>query len=346
MIMTTDNVMWQRIVSYLLLFFLITGCGGALAETLPEASSIPSTVASITPTATPRGLHQEGLLRITSPLESTQVLGGENLRIALYLVDHDNLPVEGAAVQAELWTPSGELFASLPCIDKGAGRYLTEYVSLPLRGAGGTWLVVGKATWKDGKQVETERTIQAGHSISEMYQNRYGFWIEHPHIFGLGTGFYNLAGSGGLHFEDWLYEDGSGYVILDNYRYNAIGITFATLEIHWQHAEFPINGTTVIAHAQDLAGSGLHHQEPGTLLTKLAAQTVTFQGRSAWQVVGLGQEYYVSKAAAEYPVEFMIFQCPGSDWLWSLVMATDREAYMNHLRAVQQTFECPPVNPN
>jgi hypothetical protein len=323
----TTKALRQRAMGFSLLALLLTGCGRAPAETLPEVSS-----------------HRECLLNLISPLESTQVSGGQDLRITLYLVDQNGLPVEGATVQAELWTPSGKRFASLPCTDRGEGRYLSEYASLSLRGASGTWHVIGKATWDDGQQAEVEGTLQVKPSISEMYQDRYGFWIEHPRIFGLGTGFYNLSESGGLHFEDWLNEDGSGYVILDNYRYNTIGVTFAALEVHWRHVAFPADGAVAIAYAQSLAGSGLHHQDPDTPLTDLAAKTVTFQGRPAWQVLGRGSEYYVSKAANEYPVEWLMFHCPGSDWLWSLVVSTDHEDYMNHLRAVQETFECPPVN--
>ena len=346
MTVIATNAVYQSVIGISLLVLLLTGCVSVPTRTIPAASSTPSQTASISPTDTPNPPHRIGTLSIISPLESKQVPGGGDLRIALYLVDQDDLPVEGAAVQAELWTPGGELFVSLPCIDTLKGRYLSEYVSLPLRGTGGTWHLVGKATWKDGQQAEVEGTFQASTSISEMYQNRHGFWIEPPHIFGLGTGFYNLSETGGLHFEDWLHEDGSGYVILDNYRYVALGVTFAALEVHWRDVEYPTDGEKAIAYAQSLAGAGLHHQDPDTPLTMLTARPVTFQGRSAWQVHGRGSEYYVSKAAAEYPVEWLMFHCPGSDWLWSLVLSTDHEAYMNHLRAVQKTFVCPPINPD
>ena len=348
------NSKWQRIVSYALPVFLWAGCGGGTPEATPEELFIPLTTETKAPTSwvtlapavTPRASRQGGLLRIISPLESTQMSGGESLRIALYLVDPDDQQVEGATVHAELWHPSGELFANLPCGDKGEGRYLSEYLSLPLQETSGTWQVISTATWKEGQQATAESTFQVMPSISEMYKNRYGFWIEHPHIFGLGTGFYNLHETGGLHFEDWLNEDGSGFVILDNYRYIAIGVTFATLEVHWQSVDFPTDGAAAIAFAESLARPGLHHQDPDTPLTKLSAETVTFQGRSAWQVMGLGSEYYVSKAAAEYSVEWLIFQCPGSDWLWSLVIATDNVGYLNQLREVQKSFDCPPVKIN
>lgn len=277
---------------------------------------------------------------------NSEVRGGTNLSFEFSLVDHDGLPVEGAEVQVALKHPSGETFTDLPCIDKGNGRYRSEDVSLPSRGARGTWLVIGEASWEENQQAKTEHWFLVNPSVSEMYQNRHDFWIEHPSIFGVGTGFYNLHGSGGLHFEDWLEEDGSGYVILDNYRYDALGVTFATIEVHWQQNDFPVDGEAAIAHADKLASTGLHHQDPETPLSKITAKKVAFQERPAWQVLGRGSEYYVAKAAAEYPIEWLIFQCPGRDWLWSLVIAADNVGYMNHLRAVEETFECPPASPN
>lgn len=324
----------------------LTGCSSAPTRTITVASSTPSRTAASTPTATPDASQPEGLLSIISPLQSTEVSGGGELRIALYLVDHEGLPVEGAVVQAELWTPAGELYTSIPCNDNNNGHYLAEYVRLPMRSAGGPWNIVGKATWEDGQQAELEGTFQVNPSISEMYQNRYGFWIEQPHIFGLGTGFYNLSQSGGLHFEDQLNEDGSGFVQLDNYRYEAIGVTFAALEIHWRNAEYPIDGASALAYAQNLSGAGLPHRDPDTPVTKLTAKPVSFQDHPAWQVHGWGSEHYISKAAAEYPVEWLMFTCPGSDWLWTLVISTDREPYMSRLRSVQETFECPPASPD
>ena len=322
------------------------GYAGRIYNSVDDRNEGTHILATLTPVATPRTSHQEDLLSIITPVESAQMSGGESFRIALNLIDLDDLQVTGATVQAELWHPSGELFANLSCVDKGEGRYLSEYVNLPLLESSGAWQVISTATWEEDQQATAERTFQVKPSISEMYKNRYGFWIEHPHIFGLGSGFYNLHETGGLHFEDWLNEDGSGFVILDNYRYIAIGVTFATLEVHWQSVDFPTDGAAAIAFAESLARPGLHHQDPDTPLTKLSAETVTFQGRSAWQVMGLGSEYYVSKAAAEYSVEWLIFQCPGSDWLWSLVIATDNVDYLNHLRDVQKSFDCPPVKPN
>jgi hypothetical protein len=334
--MMVMNTWVQRAMALSLLILWLPSCGRQAAETVPlsAGSTAPSTASD--------AARRTPVLSIISPLGTTELSGGQDLRIALLLVDQTNQPREGAVVHTELWAPSGELWASLSCTDTGEGHYLSEYVSLPVRGAGGTWRVTGKASWNGGQQAAVDSTFQAKPSISETYRDRYGFWIEHPRVFGFGTGFYNLAQSGGLHFEDWVNEDGSGYVILDNYRYDALGVTFTTLEVHWRGAQSPADGDEAVVFAQSLAATGLHHQEPDTPLAELTATRTTFQGRPAWQVVGEGQEYYVAEAAAGYPVECLIFQCPGSDWLWSLVLSTDHEPYMDHLRAVRETFECPP----
>ena len=144
---------------------------------------------------------------------------------------------------------------------------------------------------------------------------------------------------------DWAkwVQDGSGSVTLDNYKYDTIGVTFATLEIHWRDVEYPLDETGAIAFAHSLAEAGLHHQDPDTPLMDLTAKTVSFQDRPAWLVLGQGTEFYVAKSAAAYPIEWLIFHCPGSDWLWSLVISADHEVHMNHLRSVQRGFECPPV---
>jgi hypothetical protein len=351
MIAINSGLIWG--IALTLLFLPLYSCGRTQGETSFILTSAPTIAALATPTiriipdptASPSSSPQSGSLTLISPQENIEILGGGDLRIVLHLTDHDLAPIEGAFVQAELWSPSGELFTNTPCLDHGGGRYLSEYIRLPLRGTGGTWHVVGNATWGVNEKSHVKGKFQADPSINEIYQNRHGFWIEHRNIFGLGTGFYNLSESGGLHFEDWLEEDGSGYVILDNYRYNAVGVTFATIEVHWRDLDFPTNGETAFGYAQSLSEAGLHHQDPETPLSVLTAVTATFQGRQAWHIIGQGTEYYVSKAAAKYPIEWLHFQCPGTNWLWTIVLSTDHEAYLNHLRTVASTFECPTVNP-
>lgn len=341
---TTVITHWQTLGGFAVLVLLLIGCTSEPTKTVTSPPIVPSQTASIAPTHTPTQTVRDGVLSITSPMEGTQISGGGGLRIAFTLAGHDDQPVEGALVQATLWTPGGEYYAILPCADQGLGRYLTENIRFPLRDSAGSWHAVGKAIWNDSKQAEVEGTFDVNPSVSEMYQTKYGFWIDQPQIYGLGTGFYNLSQSGGLHFEDQLNEDGSGYVLLDNYRYGAIGVTFAALEVHWQGSEFPTDAVSTAAYAQTLVGSGLPHQDPDAPIMELKAELVSFQDRPAWQVSGSTREYYVSKAATEYPVEWLMFNCPGSDWLWTLVISTDQASYMSRLRTLLATFECPTNN--
>lgn len=314
---------FQRVslVAYALLALVLAACSGAVSEQ-------------------PRVVR----LSIISPQDNTHLSGGGDLRIALSLVDQDDRPVDGAEVRIELRDPGGELHGSLPCEDRGSGSYVAETVTLPLRGSRGAWRIKAHATTPDGLSTEVEVTFDANPSVCETYQDQYGFWVEYPRIFALGTGFSNLHSAGGLHFEDWLNADGSGLVILDNYRYGTVGVTFATLEVHWLDQTYPVDEEHAISVAAESSEAGLHHQEPEAPLMAMSAQASEFQGRPAWLITGEGTEYYVSGAGAAYPIEWLIFGCPGSDWLWSLVIAADESEYQDHLRAVRSTFECPGTN--
>jgi len=305
---------------------------------LPTATPAPPTATPLTPTQTP--VKQVGSLSVISPQETTELYGGQALRASVYLVDHDGQPVEGALVQAELSSPSGDVFATLPYADQGQGRYLADSVQLPLRGSGGAWRIVTSAAWGEGNQAQAERTFTGITSPAELYQNLYGFWVDPPRLLNYNFTMYNLHGAGGFHFEDWHYEDGGGYVILDNYRYNTSGgVTFTTLDVHWRRGDFPTDETAAITHVQSLAAS--HHQEPDTPITDLAAESITFQDRPTWRVTGQWQESYVAVSAPGCPAEWLIFRCPGSDWLWALGISADQATHIDYLRTVRRTFECP-----
>jgi hypothetical protein len=343
----------MRITGYVLLFVLIGGCSKSspiieYSVTPPQselASPSPAVTAhSLTavPSLEPTALPPKGRLTILSPLETIVLYGGGELRVALSLQEPDGRPLEAAIVQVELWSPGGVRFMNLPMEDNGQGRYLGKTISLPLSGAGGDWRVVAQASWGDGGHAYAEGVFTVRPSISETYQELYGFWIEPPSIHGLGTGFYNLQGGGGLHFEDWLEEDGGGYVILDNYRYQATGVTYLTLEVHWQPIDYPGDEATVIAHALDLGEKGLHHRDLESNITDFVAIRTTFQGFPAWKVVGQYRESYTANSAVLRPAEWIIFQCPGSDWTWSLLITSDKSNYMNYLRSQRNTFICPP----
>jgi hypothetical protein len=107
--------------------------------------------------------RQDGSLTVVYPTEAVDLVGGQSLRVTAYLVDRDGQPVEGATAQAELRSPNGAVFATLTCINQGRGRYLADYIHLPLRGAGGTWRVTVRATWNGGQaQAQATQTFTGG----------------------------------------------------------------------------------------------------------------------------------------------------------------------------------------
>jgi hypothetical protein len=273
----------------------------------------------------------DGQLTLIFPLENTELAGGQSLRVTASLADHDDQPVEGATIQTELRAPSGDVFATRPCTYEGEGRYLADYVRLPTRGTEGTWRVVARATWGDGKQAQAERTFKGLPSLSEKYQSLYGFWIEIP----------EPDCRNKVHeFRDHLYEDGSGFVILE---YNCIGggHVLMELDVHWQRAEFPTDEAAAIAYTQRLSPPMYH--DPNLPNTNLAAERVTFQGRPAWRVTGQWKcTRELAGVLGDGPIEWVTFRCPGSTWLWTIVTSTNEPAaYVGYLQTIRETFECP-----
>lgn len=302
-------------------------------------SSIESTL--ITPTSLPAVTESVRFLQIVSPSEDANFSGGADLHVNFLTTDDQGQYADGVVVTVELLSPDGAVYFSESCSHKGQGLHGCPPMTLPIRGAEGIWRLRAEASWNSGQTALTETTFHVNPSVSELYLDRYGFWIEYPQVFGLGTGFYNLSETGGLHFEDWVNEDDSGFVILNNYLYHSIGITFATIEVHWQDADYPEDENAAITFVEELSSQGLHHQDPDIPVVVLSAEVVEFQALRAWEVQGEGSEYYVAKPAAAYPIEWMIFNCPDSEWLWTVVLFTDDEAYLDHLRTIRDTFQCP-----
>jgi len=267
----------------------------------------------------------DGKLTVVFPLETTELTGERSsLRVTLSLVDNKGQPVEGAAVQVQLVAPDGNTFATPPCAEAGPGRYQADYVQLPTRGAEGTWRVVARATWADGKQAHAERAFKGLPSLSEELQREYGFWVNVPGPRGFG---YSK-----LWHHAQRYDDGSGYVFIDNRGHGTV-----RLDVHWRHADFPADAASACAYVRDLplSADAAHILDP-----KLAAEQTTFQEKSAWLVTGrtLSGHGYTALGG---DIEWVVFQCPDSDWLWTLVIHTSNPSYVEHLRQTRETFQCP-----
>jgi hypothetical protein len=267
--------------------------------------------------------------------------GGQDLRISLTLQDENGYPLDNANVHADLISPDGVVYKRLPCDNLGGGRYLAEIIQLPLHEAGGDWRVFAQASWEGDGLVETEHTFPVRPSISESYHEKYGFWLEPPTLFGFGTGFFSLHQGGGLHFEDWEFEDGGGFVILDNYKYESTGVTFLTLEVHWLPVYYPIDSSAAISLTHRVSETGFHHQDNKSGLMELTAEPIKFQESPTWRVTGQYREAYTAKSSSPIPFEITIFQCPGANLTWSLVITSDTQRHMGYLRSKGATFVCP-----
>jgi hypothetical protein len=280
----------------------------------------------------------DGKLTVAFPTETTERAGGGALRVTIALVDNDNQPVTGATVQAELRAPNGSVFATLPCADTGQGRYLADYVSLPLKGSKGTWRVVARATWAGDKQAQGESTFKGLVSPSEDIQNQAGCWVEMPKSYD--------CGDRDLVYKVWHAPDGTGYVLINNHCHGSL-----CLNVYWQRADFPADEAAASAHARPLAAifesrTGAIVELTDVLEPNLAVERATFKGQPAWHVSGEWKRTVVDDLSGSNPggsIEWMILRCPGSNYLWTVAIATTRDgdADRENLRTTREKFECP-----
>jgi hypothetical protein len=162
--------------------------------------------------------------------------------------------------------------------------------------------------------------------------------VELPTVFGLNMAMYNLH-SGGLHFEDHDGPEGTGRVVLDNYRYTPTGSTFADLSVYWSDGEFPSDEGAAVAHVAGL--ERLYRQALDAPVNVLTAELGEFRGLPAWRLTGEWEAWTMPRDGASYPVEWTVLRCPLSDSLWTLAIYADRQGFMDDLRVTQATFECP-----
>ena len=97
---------------------VLVGCATSLFPAAPHsmATPVPPTATPVPPTATPlpptqTPTYREGSLSVISPLETTELYGGQALRAAVYLVDHDSQPVDGGY-------PTAQWFADQTIVDR------------------------------------------------------------------------------------------------------------------------------------------------------------------------------------------------------------------------------------
>ena len=128
-------------------------------------------------------MQGENSLIIVFPQASTELVGGQSFRTTVSLKNYDDKLIEGAVVEAELWTPGGERFATQPCFDKKDGRYLADPITLPLKNSQGIWRVTVRAVLGDELIAQGEGQFIGRNSYSERLQELFGFWIELTDLF-------------------------------------------------------------------------------------------------------------------------------------------------------------------
>jgi hypothetical protein len=324
------------------LILCVCGCRGGVVQKntstviqtvlTPDARTLEA-APTLQPSPTPVHVSEKSQgvsLSMIFPLEDSELDSGQVLRVTVLLTNDEGLPMEKAAVEAEVYSPDGNVFARQSLVDKGLGRYLADPLTLPERGASGGWHVVVTTVGDNGKQAQVERAFEVIPSYSEAYQIKYGFWIKVPD-------FFNCHG-GDQWFTDKLYEDGSGYVHMNNHCHGS-GANIVWLDVRWQETAFPADEAATVAYV--LTHHASFQQDHDHPEENLRVEQGVFQGQPAWYVSGKWKNIVSNTPQAGGPVEWVIFRCPDSDWLWTLVISTDSTQYMSGLRVLRETFECP-----
>ena len=273
-------------------------------------------------------------LSIIYPQADTELVGGQSVRMTAFLSGSEDQPVTGAGVTAQLWTPGGDLFAEIPCADKGGGRYLADPISLPLRGSQGTWRVTAQAEWGDGLTAQAEEQFTGLISYSERLQDLYGFWIELTDLFP-----YNVPNAEDPQLKTYSYEDGGYLILANNLTTGVLDSTFVILDVHWRDQDMSEDAKAAVDYVLDLAGP--HRITLDISADDLAAEQTNFQGKPAWHVSGLWhRQDALGNPARTAPLDWMVFGCPGSDHLWAILITTNSEHHMDDLESIRGSFAC------
>jgi hypothetical protein len=282
----------------------------------------------------PDEFQTENTLAIIYPQMSTELVGGQSFRVTTILKNDADEPIEAALVEAELWTPEEERSLAIPCFDQGNGRYLSDPVTLPLKNSQGIWRVSARAVSGNEVIAQGEGHFIGQSSYSERLQRLLGFWIEPSDLFP-----YNVPGAEDPLLKTYAYENG-GYVILAGNPTSAVmGISFVILDVHWRQMDFPEDEISAKNHVLNLAGP--HRITLDASTEDLIAEQDTFRGWPAWKVTGWwNPNIMLGDLVHEAPLDWVIFQCPGSEWLWTILITTNEIELLDDLQSIRDTFEC------
>ena len=313
-----------KVVFLIVVLTLITGCGQS-----PEIRTINPKPTPVLPSSP----NQE-LINLVYPLPSSELIGGQRLRVTLTITDSNGTGVEGANTQVEIWSPEDVLNSTIEPKDQGGGRYLTDPTNLPMRNASGIWTIQASAELEDEQTLQTTGTFKARPSFSEGLKENFGFWLD------LSSPLFAYTGPPfavpELKFHP--YEDKGGYVILTNANASR---SLAIIDIHWRPDSYPPDQKTALAYVGQLAGPHAMTVQ----YSNLEAGEIRFLDAPAWQITGQWEEPQTAginqPKANNYPVSWIIFPCPDSEYTWTLLITSRDPGNMPDLRSILDTFQCP-----
>ena len=277
---------------------------------------------------------RENNLTIAFPQSTTELVGGQSFRITIILNNNEGKPIESALVSTRLLKPDGEEFGVFSCLDKKDGRYISEAITLPLKDSQGVWKLYVSAIVDNEVIAQANGEFTSQDSYSEKLQQLFGFWIELTDLFP-----YNVSNAEDPLLKTYSYDDG-GYVILaNNLTTGSINNSFVILDVHWREAEFPVDEKSAANYVLNLAGP--HRISLDISSKDLSVTKEIFQGWNSWHVTGTwDRNNAVGNPGADASLDWRIFTCPGSEWLWTILITTNEIKYMDDLVLIRETFEC------
>jgi hypothetical protein len=137
----------------------------------------------------------------------------------------------------------------------------------------------------------------------------------------------------------YTYPDGGFIILANNLTTGVLDGTFVILDVHWRRQDFPQGKAAAVDYILDLAGP--HRITLDISAANLTAERYHFQGWPAWNVRGLWhREDAYGNLARTAPLDWVIFRCPGSDWLWTILITTNSDQHMDDLNLIRDSFTC------
>jgi hypothetical protein len=311
-------------------FFISFLAGCAVLE---EKSEMAPTSEADNPLSVMPAEETQANLDIVYPLQSSLMVGGGSFQVSFVLSDQE--PLTGVKNLVEVWSPAGVLYQTTSCDDLGKGRYLSGPITLPLRDAAGTWLVVVEAYPVDGSPVRSELRFESQMSYSENLMEHYGFWIDTGYPFAFDT-----TASADPSHKFHVFRDGGVVIMANTPKYSARFSYTVFMDIYWQAAVLPQDEQEAIDYARYLGGPHLMSLAIPDEIYQ--AEPVQFQEQSAWVVTAKWDD---SPENDNPPpggyVNWLTFNCPDSEWLWTVQIASMDAIFMPELQNLQNSFICP-----